>query len=108
MFWRNTLIALIAVVAVCGFAAQTDVSAAQETELAQSQGLMQCMEQCIRSEGTSEKATCKSRCANIPGATGKPPKKHDCMGNYKTCKRGCAKKDKACKKACKGKLMQCS
>ncbi len=74
-------------------------------ELAQSGNIMQCMEQCIRSEGKSEKATCKSRCANI---SSKPRKQKDCMGTYKSCKKRCAKKDRACNSACKQALMSCS
>ncbi|MBT6093303.1 MAG: hypothetical protein HOH04_00370 [Rhodospirillaceae bacterium] len=74
-------------------------------EIAQSGNIMQCMEQCIRSEGSSEKATCKSRCANI---SSKPQKQRNCMGTYKSCKKRCAKKDKACNSACKQALMNCS
>ena len=75
------------------------------TELAQSADIYKCMEKCIRNEGSSEKATCKSRCARVPTHS---PKRLDCMGAYKQCKRVCAKKDKACHRACKGNLMNCS
>jgi hypothetical protein len=84
------------------------VSPAEAAELAQSQGLMQCMEKCIRDEGKSEKATCKSRCANVPSAFGKQPKQRDCMAVYKGCKKNCPKRDKKCNRACKANLMQCS
>jgi len=73
-------------------------------ELAQSGNIMQCMEQCIRSEGASEKATCKSRCANV---SSKRPKQKDCMGNYKKCQKSCGK-NKDCKRSCKARLMKCS
>ena len=83
-------------------------SPADAGELAQSQGLMQCMEKCIRDEGKSEKATCKSRCANVPSSFGKQPKQRDCMADYKGCKKICSKRDKKCNRACKATLMQCS
>ncbi|MCH7551267.1 MAG: hypothetical protein IIA35_06155 [Proteobacteria bacterium] len=72
-------------------------------------GLLQCMEQCIRHEGgntATNKATCKSRCANVPsqgvGQGGAP----DCMARYKDCRGACAK-NKSCRKACKKRLMGC-
>ncbi|MDD9877009.1 MAG: hypothetical protein OXR84_06165 [Magnetovibrio sp.] len=97
--------ALFAAALVAG---QPDAWAAEPggpPQLAQSGGLMQCMEHCIRTEGESEKDTCKMRCANI---SSKRPKQRDCMGIYKQCKRSCAKTDKACARACKGQLMKCS
>jgi hypothetical protein len=83
-------------------------SPAEAVELAQSQSLMQCMEKCIRNEGKSEKATCKTRCAKIPSAFGKQPKQRDCMAIYKGCKKNCPKRDKKCNRACKANLMQCT
>jgi hypothetical protein len=67
---------------------------------------MNCMAQCIKDEGSSEKATCKSRCANVD--MGGSNKKADCGVMYKTCRKACDKKDKACKKACKAKRRDCS
>ena len=72
-------------------------------ELAQSK-VMQCMERCLRNEGKSERATCKSRCANVPVRRSGGP---DCMGGYKQCLKPCGS-DKSCKRACKAKLMTCS
>ena len=70
--------------------------------------LLQCMESCIRHEGgntATNKATCKSRCANVPtggpGAGGP-----DCMAVYKDCNAACAK-NKKCRRACKKRLMRC-
>ena len=70
--------------------------------------LLQCMESCIRHEGgnsATNKATCKSRCANVPtavpGAGGR-----DCMAVYKDCNAACAK-NKKCRRACKKRLMRC-
>lgn len=83
-------------------------AAATDTELAQSQDLMQCMERCIREEGKTEKATCKSKCANIPSAFGQQQQRRDCMAVFKSCKRNCPKADKNCHRACKDALMQCN
>jgi len=74
-------------------------------EVAQGGNIMQCMEQCIRSEGKSEKDTCKSRCANLSTRQAQP---RNCMGIFKSCKKNCAKADRACQKACKDALMSCS
>ena len=74
-------------------------------ELAQGGNIMQCMEQCIRSEGKAEKDTCKSRCANI---SSQAPKQKDCMGTFKSCQRSCPKQDRDCHRACKNALMKCS
>ncbi len=70
--------------------------------------LLQCMESCIRHEGgntAANKATCKSRCANVPtalpGAGGR-----DCMAVYKDCNAACAK-NKKCRRGCKKRLMRC-
>ena len=72
-------------------------------------GLLQCMEQCIRHEGgnsATNKATCKSRCANVPmqgaGQGGAP----DCMAQYKDCRGACAK-NKSCRRACSKRLRSC-
>ena len=74
-------------------------------ELAQGGNIMQCMEQCIRSEGKAEKDTCKSRCANI---SSQASKQKDCMGTYKKCQQSCQKRDRDCMAACKQALMGCS
>ncbi len=72
-------------------------------------GLLQCMEKCIRYEGgntAANKATCKSRCANVPMSVpgqGGPP---DCMAVYKDCRGACAK-NKTCRRACSKRLMSC-
>ncbi len=73
--------------------------------------LMQCMESCIRHEGgnsAANKETCKSRCANVPSATGAPATKDSgsCMSAYKDCQADCGK-DKKCKRVCKKALMRC-
>ncbi len=71
-------------------------------------GLLQCMESCIRHEGgntAANKATCKSRCANVPAGrpgAGGP----DCMAVYKDCNAACAK-NKKCRRGCKKRLMRC-
>ncbi len=71
--------------------------------------LMQCMESCIRGEGgnsATNKATCKSRCANIPSMTGGKRGGGDCMSAYKDCQADCGK-NKKCKRVCKKALMRC-
>ncbi len=76
-------------------------------EIAQAD-LLQCMEKCIRDEGSAYKDTCKTRCAKIPSAFGNGgPKKPDCMANYKKCLKICPKNDKACKKTCREQRMGC-
>ena len=76
------------------------------SELAQTK-IMQCMEKCIRTEGSSKTEICKSRCANLPSVFGKQIKRQDCMKVYKNCYKICAKRDKVCKKNCKQALMRC-
>ena len=81
--------------------------------------IMQCMENCLRSEGgntAANKTTCKMRCANVPtvfggasGSSGGVPANKDsgsCMSAYKDCQEICAK-DKKCKRVCKKALMRC-
>jgi hypothetical protein len=102
-FLRVLSLAAVIALSAAGFLRTAD--AASTLELAQSGNIMQCMEQCIRSEGKAEKATCKSRCANL---STRPAKPRDCMGTFKSCNKTCAKSDKACKKACKDALMTCS
>ena len=99
-----TLIAALFALVLCGALTATP-GPASATELAQSGNIMQCMEQCIRSEGKADKSTCKSRCAGI---SSQGAQKRDCMGIFKSCNKTCAKSDKACKKACKDALMTCS
>lgn len=99
-----TLIAALFALVLCGALTATP-GPASATELAQSGNIMQCMEQCIRSEGKSEKATCKSRCANLSTQQRQP---RNCMKIFKSCDRACSKKDKACRRACKNALMNCS
>jgi len=102
-FLKLASLAALLALAAAGLPAPADAASPQE--LAQSGNIMQCMEQCIRSEGKAEKATCKSRCANL---STRPAKPRDCMGTFKSCNKTCAKSDKACKKACKDALMTCS
>jgi len=66
--------------------------------------VLQCMADCIKSEGKAEKATCKSRCADIPVST--QPENKDCMATFKQCKKTC-EGDKDCKKVCKTTLLNC-
>jgi hypothetical protein len=73
--------------------------------------LMQCMESCIRHEGgntAANKTTCKSRCANVPVATGGGASKDSgsCMSAYKDCQETCGK-NKKCKRVCKKALLRC-
>jgi len=77
---------------------------AQPAQAQFSDKTMQCMADCIKAEGSSEKATCKSRCADVGG--GRPAKKIDCGTQYKQCRKACGK-DKACKKACKAQQRSC-
>jgi len=98
------VISVLAVALSIGHSGARAAESGSAQELAQSGNVMQCMEQCIRNEGSSEKATCKSRCA---GNMSKRSKKRDCMGVYKQCKSACGK-GKKCKRACKQNLMSCS
>ncbi len=81
--------------------------------------IMQCMENCIRSEGgntDANKTTCKMRCANVPTVFGGPSGSSDgapankdsgsCMSAYKDCQETCDK-NKKCKRVCKKALMRC-
>ena len=61
-FWVDVIFGLA--ILILGSVASTQATAGN-VQLAQSNKVMQCMERCLRSEGKSEKATCKSRCANI-------------------------------------------
>lgn len=72
------------------FVAPTPVAATSDDDL------MQCMVDCIKNEGEAEKATCKTRCANVPVNT--QPEGLDCMATFKQCKKTCAS-DKDCKTA---------
>ena len=80
---------------------------------AASADIMQCMENCIRSEGgntDANKSMCKMRCANVPSVTGGGARAHkdsgSCMSSYKDCQETCGK-DKKCKRVCKKALMRC-
>lgn len=66
--------------------------------------LMQCMVDCIMTEGKDEKDTCKSRCADI--SISADPENRDCMAIYKQCKKVC-ESDKECKQICKDALLNC-
>lgn len=81
-----------------------DGHAAEDVQLAQTQGLLQCMTQCIKQEGEDNYDTCKLRCASVPLQT---PQGHDCMGDFKQCKKACSG-NKDCRKECKAALMTCS
>ncbi|NQV43482.1 MAG: hypothetical protein HQ501_01160 [Rhodospirillales bacterium] len=95
---RNTLatIAAMALIMASIFTVPTPALASAE--------LMQCMVDCIKSEGKAEKATCKTRCADIPISA--DPQNHDCMAIFKQCKKVC-ENDKDCKQVCKDGLMNC-
>tara|TARA_E500000331_G_C16641138_1_gene448614 strand:- start:52 stop:369 length:318 start_codon:yes stop_codon:yes gene_type:complete len=90
-------------VLILGSVAVTQATAG-DVQLAQSNKVMQCMERCLRTEGKSEKATCKSRCANISLQRRQEP---DCMTVYKQCLQSCGT-NKTCRSACKKRLMTCS
>lgn len=77
---------------------------ANDLQIAQ-QNMMQCMTDCIKTEGESEYDSCKLRCADVPMG-GEGSQSHDCMGDFKQCKKAC-KNDKDCKQACKDALMGC-
>ena len=71
--------------------------------------LLQCMESCIKHEGgnsATNKATCKSRCANIPSAARGQGAGGGCMEAFKDCKVNCGK-DRKCARVCKKSLMSC-
>ena len=100
-FWADVICGLA--VLILGSVAVTQAIAG-DVELEESNKVMQCMERCLRSEGKSEKATCKSRCANISLQRRQEP---DCMTVYKQCLQSCGT-NKTCRSACKKRLMTCS
>ena len=100
-FWMDGVIGLT--VLILGNVAISQVWAG-DVQLVQRTKVMQCMERCLRSEGKSEKATCKSRCANISLQRRQEP---DCMTVYKQCLQSCGT-NKTCRRACKKRLMTCS
>ncbi|MHA1597229.1 MAG: hypothetical protein ACTSV1_00765 [Alphaproteobacteria bacterium] len=79
---------------------------------AEAETLMQCMTKCVQYEGgnsATNKATCKSRCAESTGMTSgaaNPAQPRDCMKEFKACKKG-MKSSSAAYKACKQRLMSC-
>lgn len=83
--------------------APVGVSWAGDVQIAQTQGLLQCMTECIKREGEDEYDTCKLRCANVPLQA---PQGHDCMADFKQCKKACDD-NKDCRRECKGALMTC-
>ena len=99
-FWVDVICGLA--VLILGSVAVTQATV-EDVQLAQSNKVMQCMERCLRSEGKSEKATCKSRCANISLQRRQEP---DCMTVYKQCLQSCGI-NKTCRRACKKRLMTC-
>ena len=101
VFWVDVIFSLA--VLILGSVAVTQAIAG-DVELEEGNKVMQCMERCLRSEGKSEKAICKSRCANIPSQRRQKP---DCMTVYKQCLQPCVIK-KTCRHACKKRLMTCS
>ena len=100
-FWVDVIFGLA--VLILGSAAVTQATAG-DVQLAQSNKVMQCMERCLRSEGKSEKANCKSRCADISSQRQQKP---DCMTVYKQCLQPCDT-NKTCRHNCKKGLMTCS
>lgn len=76
--------------------------------LAANDPVMQCMAECIRTEGKDEKDACKLKCANVPTPTMNQQGGGDCMAVYKQCKKDCPKATKkACRKQCKKRLTSC-
>ena len=67
---------------------------------------MKCMSDCIKYEGntTNAKAICKMRCSKVHFNNVET----DCMGNFKTCRKSCAKKNSQCKRTCKKALLKCN
>ena len=65
--------------------------------------IINCMTECIRTEGKSQKAKCKWRCANVSNPSNKV---QDCMAIYKGCFNTCGP-NKSCRVVCKKKLMNC-
>ena len=58
--------------------------------------LMKCMKKCVRTYGKAEKDSCKLKCSANMSLQNQAK---DCMGIYKSCRKGCGK-NKATKKAC--------
>ena len=65
--------------------------------------IIKCMTGCIRTEGKSQKAKCKWRCANVSNPSNKV---QDCMAIYKGCFNTCGP-NKSCRVVCKKQLMNC-
>jgi hypothetical protein len=81
--------------------AAAPAAAAEPPLLAQNDALVQCVTDCVKQIGRDDIETCQMRCSHLANT-----KQVDCMGNYKSCKRACAK-DRKCKKACKKRLTKC-
>ena len=65
--------------------------------------IINCMTECIRTEGKSNKPKCKWRCANVSNPSNKV---QDCMEIYKGCFNTCGS-NKSCRVVCKKQLMNC-
>ena len=65
--------------------------------------IINCMTECIRTEGKSQKEKCKWRCANVSNPSNKI---QDCMAIYKGCFNTCGP-NKSCRVVCKKQLMNC-
>jgi len=65
--------------------------------------IINCMTECMRTEGKSQKAKCKWRCANVSNPSNNV---QDCMAIYKGCFNTCGP-NKSCRVVCKKQLMNC-
>jgi hypothetical protein len=70
--------------------------------LAQNDSIAQCVLKCRAQNLIATAEACKMRCANLHSRSG-----GDCMGTYKSCRRGCARNDKQCMRKCKAGLTNC-
>ena len=74
-----------------------------EVIIKQESPIINCMTECMRTEGKSQKAKCKWRCANVSNPSNKD---QDCMAIYKGCFKTCGP-NKNCRVFCKKQLMNC-
>jgi hypothetical protein len=81
---------------------QVNLTSSDVLQLAQNDPIVQCVLKCRAQNVTATAEACQIRCANA-----RPRSGGDCMGTYKSCRRGCAKNDKQCLRSCKAGLTNC-
>lgn len=63
---------------------------------------VKCVMDCRVKNPSATLEACKQSCVHV-----RPRRGGDCMGTFKSCRRGCAKRDKKCLRSCKASLTSC-